>query len=349
MNRKRVGRNDPCPCGSGKKYKRCCMGNVIPIEGTMEHPEPPRASTPQMQSLFDALHEARRGREPRSMAEEQQFADQFMREYNDRGLDEFDGLSPTQMRNFLHDPFESPDLVVFAEQLDQEPTGPMSELFRCIVESIDDKGLRLTPKGNLPRAVSRETALSVLGEERYEEFTSVSKISSEEDYPDLFKTRIVATRAGLLRKQHGKLFRTKRCDKLIKDGSLAGVYPRMLRAASREFNWGYSDRYPELWIIQHSFLFTLRLLSRHGNEWRGASFYADAFLRAFPDAQEEISRPPYSDPKRWLDRCFILRALERYAGFCGLAEIDSDPVIDHLSERRVRATPLLVSAVEFRV
>jgi len=21
-----VGRNDPCPCGSGKKYKKCCMG-----------------------------------------------------------------------------------------------------------------------------------------------------------------------------------------------------------------------------------------------------------------------------------------------------------------------------------
>ncbi len=20
------GRNDPCPCGSGKKYKRCCLG-----------------------------------------------------------------------------------------------------------------------------------------------------------------------------------------------------------------------------------------------------------------------------------------------------------------------------------
>jgi uncharacterized protein len=23
--RARVGRNDPCPCGSGKKYKRCCI------------------------------------------------------------------------------------------------------------------------------------------------------------------------------------------------------------------------------------------------------------------------------------------------------------------------------------
>jgi uncharacterized protein YecA (UPF0149 family) len=21
-----VGRNDPCPCGSGKKYKKCCLG-----------------------------------------------------------------------------------------------------------------------------------------------------------------------------------------------------------------------------------------------------------------------------------------------------------------------------------
>ena len=25
---KGVGRNDPCPCGSGKKYKKCCFGTV---------------------------------------------------------------------------------------------------------------------------------------------------------------------------------------------------------------------------------------------------------------------------------------------------------------------------------
>jgi uncharacterized protein YecA (UPF0149 family) len=23
----RIGRNDPCPCGSGKKFKHCCMRN----------------------------------------------------------------------------------------------------------------------------------------------------------------------------------------------------------------------------------------------------------------------------------------------------------------------------------
>ncbi|MDR2855906.1 MAG: DUF1186 domain-containing protein [Methanomicrobiales archaeon] len=29
---KKVGRNDPCPCGSGKKYKKCCLNNEKPSE-----------------------------------------------------------------------------------------------------------------------------------------------------------------------------------------------------------------------------------------------------------------------------------------------------------------------------
>ncbi len=32
----KVGRNDPCPCGSGRKYKRCCLGKgaVPPVAGS---------------------------------------------------------------------------------------------------------------------------------------------------------------------------------------------------------------------------------------------------------------------------------------------------------------------------
>lgn len=26
----KVGRNDPCPCGSGKKFKKCCLGKALP-------------------------------------------------------------------------------------------------------------------------------------------------------------------------------------------------------------------------------------------------------------------------------------------------------------------------------
>lgn len=29
LQRKKIGRNDPCPCGSGKKYKKCCIGKGI--------------------------------------------------------------------------------------------------------------------------------------------------------------------------------------------------------------------------------------------------------------------------------------------------------------------------------
>ena len=26
---KKISRNDPCPCGSGKKYKNCCIGKPV--------------------------------------------------------------------------------------------------------------------------------------------------------------------------------------------------------------------------------------------------------------------------------------------------------------------------------
>src|SRR5262249_53748166 len=29
MSRKKLSRNDPCPCGSGKKYKHCCYGKGV--------------------------------------------------------------------------------------------------------------------------------------------------------------------------------------------------------------------------------------------------------------------------------------------------------------------------------
>ncbi len=33
----KIGRNDPCPCGSGKKYKKCCeKGNVVTIDSLLE-------------------------------------------------------------------------------------------------------------------------------------------------------------------------------------------------------------------------------------------------------------------------------------------------------------------------
>jgi hypothetical protein len=37
MTKSKIGRNDPCPCGSGKKYKNCCLG----LEGIIKSDEKP--------------------------------------------------------------------------------------------------------------------------------------------------------------------------------------------------------------------------------------------------------------------------------------------------------------------
>ena len=36
---RKVGRNDPCPCGSGKKYKKCCLNATRLEEPSSEWPE----------------------------------------------------------------------------------------------------------------------------------------------------------------------------------------------------------------------------------------------------------------------------------------------------------------------
>ncbi len=35
MKQEKVGRNDPCPCGSGKKYKKCCLSKNNSIEDSI--------------------------------------------------------------------------------------------------------------------------------------------------------------------------------------------------------------------------------------------------------------------------------------------------------------------------
>jgi hypothetical protein len=42
---KKTGRNEPCPCGSGKKYKHCCLGSkAAAIDRTTSKPEAPGIS-----------------------------------------------------------------------------------------------------------------------------------------------------------------------------------------------------------------------------------------------------------------------------------------------------------------
>jgi hypothetical protein len=68
MSRKRISRNAPCPCGSGKKYKHCCYGKGF--EWQEDEEGDIYRSVPLSDEMRDILEEQRRkftakyGREP---------------------------------------------------------------------------------------------------------------------------------------------------------------------------------------------------------------------------------------------------------------------------------------------
>jgi hypothetical protein len=49
----RVGRNDPCPCGSGKKHKKCCLGKEPAAPAVAESAGPTPLETPELIPCLD--------------------------------------------------------------------------------------------------------------------------------------------------------------------------------------------------------------------------------------------------------------------------------------------------------
>jgi hypothetical protein len=335
MAKAHPGRNDPCPCGSGRKYKHCCLHTD---DG------PPVA----LQEFMAEFHQAMESREFESLEEAQAFADNFVRTSNASPSDEFLGLSPDQMSRFLGFPFDSPDLWVFPTRLDSPPSAPILTLFQMLVDAIGEKGLKTTATGNLPRKFVQEAALQYSPDDELWDLLK-TRVWTEPDFDALHTTRIVAELAGLIRKYKGKFILSRDCRKILAEQGLGGIYPRLLRAYAGRFNWGYRDRYQEIPLIQDSFLFTLFVLSRYGNDWRQNTFYEDAFLKAFPLALEEVEPRSYMTPEEEVRSCYSRRCLQNFAVFLGLTEIK--PGTHRMIPKgfELRKTPLLDQAVIFNL
>lgn len=337
MNTPAIGRNDPCPCGSGKKFKHCCMGR-----------ENNTASGHGAAGMSETLRKALEDQQFNSQEEAQAFLDQITQQQNRRQLDEFHGLSPEQMHQMLNFPFASPGLVSFPEVLDATPAAPILTLFQQLTDAIGDQGLKPTAKGNLPRNFCREAALAYWDEKTYQERTRYRRINREEDFDDLHITRLVTELAGLIRKYKGRFILSRDCRRLLAENGLPAIYPRLFRVYAEQFNWAYRDGYPELRFIQSAFLFTLYLLKRYGDVSRSQVFYEDAFLRAFPMLLDEVPSSQVFSPDETVRRGYTWRALVHFADFLGLATVEpaSDEFLCH--EYRVKALPLLGQIVQFQ-
>jgi hypothetical protein len=49
----KIGRNDPCPCGSGKKFKKCCESKMIGRRFMATKIETAAAKSQNLSSLFN--------------------------------------------------------------------------------------------------------------------------------------------------------------------------------------------------------------------------------------------------------------------------------------------------------
>ena len=334
----KIGRNDPCPCGSGRKYKNCCHDRQV-----SGHPPS------EAREVLDELGQMIKGQSFASLEELQAFTDRFMRQRNQAPLDDFQGLSADQMHRFLHFPFDSPELVTYAQVVAGDPKAPILTLFGLLADAIGEQGLKATATGNLPRNVCREAASAYWGDEAIREDARFAPINKEEDFSPLHVTRLVAGLAGLIRKSRGRFILGRECRRSLADHGLGGIYPRLLLSYVRDFNWGYRDRYLDLWFIQRSFLFTLYLLNMYGGEWLPAVFYEDAFLRAFPRVLREVAPNPYSTPEKTVRSCYSWRALVNFGAFLGLADVE--PATEDRMDRqyRVRKRSLLDEVVRFHL
>lgn len=320
----KIGRNVPCPCGGGKKYKKCCMTT--------------NATTP-LQNVREDIHNLIQSREFETMEELQDVLNAHTAQVNHAPSEDFHGLSADKMFHFLHHPFESPDLITFPEQLSKEPVSKAAFLLSLLVEGVGDEGIKLTATGNLGRKFCQDVGACYF--ERYPDSLAGNlKITSETKMEPLHTIRLTAQTTGLIRKYKGKMLLTKKCKKAQVNNGIKELYPMLFKGYCQKFNWAYRDGYQDLYIIQQSFPFLLFLLHKYGNSWRPASFYSDIFLNAFPLVIGEISPVSYMEPEESLQNCFILRSLKRFADFFGIAELERTST-DLIKEKyRIRASAL---------
>jgi hypothetical protein len=335
----KTGRNNPCPCGSGLKYKKCCADK----DDASEHQ---RVMGPVMGELKELL----KGKNFGSLDEANAFLHQHSMQRNQAPRDDFHGLSPEQMHRFLHFPFDTPQLVTFPSSLDSDLHAPILSLFNLLAAAIVDDGLKATATGNLPRNFCRESAQSYYGEEEYRRISRFGELRTEPEFRVMHTTRLVAELAGLIRKYKGKFILSRECRKLLAEQGRPGIYPRLFRAFIREYNWAYDDHLGEIPFIQQSFLFTLYLLTRYGVEWRSSIFYEDSFLRAFPNLLQQVEPVgSYYSPEQVARLSYSARCLERFARFFGLVEIDRGGNDRYSEEFRLRKLPLLDQVVQFHL
>lgn len=341
---KKIGRNDPCPCGSGKKYKQCCLDAVKDLADSLNK---------------DALEAI--AMNPNLTIDELNVILQHQTDkVNASPIDDFCGLSPLQMKNWLNITYERSDLSGIDNLTIQTPDdltlSPVMRYLELIIQAIIEAGgsLKLTAAGYLPtKIVNAASALfnefnlnSRHGHMMFSEFLGKKEI----DFNALHYTRVVGQVAKIFvyQKKAQRLVMNKKNQDLYHKAGIQGFFKLMLHTAAVKFNWGYLDAYENELNLSEFWLFLLWRVAKH----QTSGLLKEELLTAFPDTINFIpdvipfyysldEESIWEQKEREISGMINIRFLTRFLEYWGFIDFDdSFGRIDAPIKKDIQLKPL---------
>lgn len=298
-----VGRNEPCPCGSGKKYKRCCISTSETVKDEIEQIVSlnPNITIDELNAALKSKMDAR----------------------NNRPLDAFCGLSPAQMSQWLYAPFGETAGLSMTKPANLAKSPVMRYLDVIIEAIISSKGsLKGTAKGNLPAKIAKDASalLPQFAVAQFNENISISEFAgnSEDHFTALHYTRLLAEVAKIIQLKKGHFVLGSRAKLTYEKEGISGLYFVMLEAAFTHYNWAYLDGWQDDISLQKFWRFMLWRLSCHSD----ISRLTQEMSIAFPDLIHQIEPSPYCNQQDTLGRMIETRFVSRFLEYFGMVVVN---------------------------
>ena len=373
----KIGRNDPCPCGSGKKYKHCCVGKIIEMEPSpnvfpsdqlekykkmaekwdSDEPIPtfnemmgkPNLATKELHRITQTMGE--RVFDFDSMDELNHFAMTQQNQINHAPLAQFLGLSPEQMSKILYLPLDqNKDIIHFtfaAEQNELKATPIMVKALYFLEQIKNLEPLKATPKGNLPRKVVRDLYYQVF--KNYQPFNHDINPMNEDDVQDITITKSILLLGGFIKKVHNKYSLTHKSRNIIEKQDFAGLYKNLFLFFVEEFDWASVDRFGIFPIIQDSFIFELYILKQKAKNDISGKVLGDIFFNAFPVKDDKESYIFGLSPKDLLVQTFCINFLDRFCVNFGLLDMKREGELWEIDKTFYKTLPLFDKLFQWMV
>lgn len=241
----------------------------------------------------------------------------FIKCRNELPLDHFFCVSPHQMNLILYRPFELSNILFqfICKDMSRIKEIAVIKQAKFFMEKLQEVGeLKGTQLGNLPKNFVVEFYQLFLSNERYARMPN-----REEDLYQLTRLKHLLTLAGLVKVRNKKFSLTKKGQLIFLQENYIDLYREIILSWVNSFNWGFSDRYSNLTLIQKSSVFNFYLLHNLANDWIEDEVLGKQYLNVFPDLVFEV-RNSFSTPEQEIVRCFSVRFLERFCLPLGLVE-----------------------------